>query len=480
MKSFDQFMQDWLGKRVDYDHVYAYQCVDLTLEYIYECFGISSAYGNAIDWWNNPSKNLFPTFSKVGGSEAIKGDIVVLNGVAGNPYGHIGIATGNDNATQVQILEQNGQTGTGTGEGGDAIRTRYVPKSRIAGLLRPMANTATVVQSAPHVPYVVTTIDPKQVITNKQPTYKWGMNYDNFEAMSAHPITTVAQGTIMTVVALVTHINGYKYYKTDMTDPDGWNILDCDDYTPPAAPKVTINQNVQIPTSRDEYRVVTQINAYSSPVNALKRTGATKILSPGAYYKFTELNGMLSLTKTLGSTERSWINPADNVEAPSMPVVNPDDISNDWQKTLHKFPKAMMYKALEDIDILDIAGLSNVGIPVKAGEKIPMLGTFVRNNLMYLYCHLASDKERVYYYGVPVTNPGTGAPLMISDEFAHMRVIQPQMARDYRKAEGVMTTEDHIYYFQQMIARAVNSGVRFIDVIIPHKVKAFLKGEDKE
>lgn len=94
-------------------------------------------------------------------------------------------------------------------------------------------------QAAPAVaapPYWVEGITPKQIITNKQPTTKWGMNYNNFTAMAANPIAKVAQGTIMTVVAVVHHAIGYTYYRTDANDPDGWNTLDCDDYTPPAAP----------------------------------------------------------------------------------------------------------------------------------------------------------------------------------------------------------------------------------------------------
>jgi hypothetical protein len=83
-------------------------------------------------------------------------------------------------------------------------------------------------------PYWVENITPKQIITSKQPTTKWGMNYNNFTAMNANPIATVAQGTIMTVVAIVHHAIGYTYYKTDVNDPDGWNTLDCPDYTAPA------------------------------------------------------------------------------------------------------------------------------------------------------------------------------------------------------------------------------------------------------
>lgn len=133
----DNFARKWLGGRVDYDHVYAYQCVDLVKQYWHEVYGVrSGAWGNAIDYANRPNGTMLKYFSKVGGTNPVKGDVVVLRGLPGNPYGHIGIASGRNTGSTVEILEQNGSTGGGSGRGGDAIRYRAIPKSRIAGLLR--------------------------------------------------------------------------------------------------------------------------------------------------------------------------------------------------------------------------------------------------------------------------------------------------------------------------------------------------------
>lgn len=136
--TYSQFKAEWFGRRIDYDHVYAYQCVDLILQYVKECYGLSSGiWGNAIDYWRRPSAPLLTKFDLVSSTNCKQGDIVVLNGLAGNPYGHIGICD-SQTATTVTILEQNG-VGGGTGLGGNAIRLRSVAKSRIAGLLRPKA-----------------------------------------------------------------------------------------------------------------------------------------------------------------------------------------------------------------------------------------------------------------------------------------------------------------------------------------------------
>jgi hypothetical protein len=142
MSAYTDFKSEWLGRRVDYDHVYNWQCVDLILQYVAEKFGLASGVsGNAIDYWYRTSAPLFSKFDKIQATDCHQGDIVVLNGLAGNPYGHIGICDSQD-ANNVTILEQNG-AGGGSGTGRDAIELRAIPKSRIAGILRPKGSGAT-------------------------------------------------------------------------------------------------------------------------------------------------------------------------------------------------------------------------------------------------------------------------------------------------------------------------------------------------
>lgn len=147
--AYQDFKNRWNGKRVDYDHVYAYQCVDLILQYIKEEFGLATGvWGNAIDYWNRPSAPLLTKFSLVAGSNAQPGDIVILYGLSGNPFGHIGICE-SQTATTIKLLEQNG-AGSGTGTGRDAIGIyRDIPKSRVAGLLRPKAAVPPVASVPP-------------------------------------------------------------------------------------------------------------------------------------------------------------------------------------------------------------------------------------------------------------------------------------------------------------------------------------------
>lgn len=134
--TYTNFKSEWNGRRVDYDHVYAYQCVDLILQYVKETAGLATGvWGNAIDYWNKPTAVLLQKFDKIATQTPQQGDIVVLYGLSGNPYGHIGICD-SVASTTVRLLEQNA-TGSADGLGRSAIGVwRDIPKSRIAGVLR--------------------------------------------------------------------------------------------------------------------------------------------------------------------------------------------------------------------------------------------------------------------------------------------------------------------------------------------------------
>lgn len=136
--TYQDFKVRWNGRRINYDGVYFYQCVDLILQYIADCYGITSGvWGNAIDYWYNPKAPLLQKFDKLATTNCQPGDIVVLFGLNGNIYGHIGICDHQD-ANNVWMFEQNGATGNGSGTGKDAPQVwRSVPKTRIAGILRP-------------------------------------------------------------------------------------------------------------------------------------------------------------------------------------------------------------------------------------------------------------------------------------------------------------------------------------------------------
>jgi len=138
--TYQQFKSKWLGKRVDYDRVYGFQCVDLIKQYLHECYGLRpGAWGNAVDYWLSPNPAILKKFDRIATNQTRAGDIVIFT--SSNRYGHVGIADGTTGWLNVPTLEQNGSTGNGSGTGGDAIRIRGIAKSRVMGVLRPKPAT---------------------------------------------------------------------------------------------------------------------------------------------------------------------------------------------------------------------------------------------------------------------------------------------------------------------------------------------------
>jgi len=142
--SYIEFEAKWLAAgRVDTDSFpkgHIYQCVDLPKQYLKEEKGlVPGSFGDAKYWWLSTNSEVLKVCDRIETTDVKAGDIVPLRPVdnlASHSGGHIGIATGRTTATTVEILEQNGSTGQGQGTGPDAIRKRFVPKSRVYGVLR--------------------------------------------------------------------------------------------------------------------------------------------------------------------------------------------------------------------------------------------------------------------------------------------------------------------------------------------------------
>lgn len=145
--NYSEFKNQWLGKRIDYDSLYGWQCVDIIKQWLDSGFSIKpGAWGNAIDYWRSTNPGILTAFKKVTNTPYYippQGSIVIFNATSSNQYGHIAIV---DSATitVLNILEQNGGAGTGTGTGVDAIRLRNPGYNNIAGFLEPINNGGNV------------------------------------------------------------------------------------------------------------------------------------------------------------------------------------------------------------------------------------------------------------------------------------------------------------------------------------------------
>jgi hypothetical protein len=425
MKDFDSFQTEWLGRSIDFDHVYAYQCVDLILQYIYECYGINGAYGNAIDYWNTPDAKLLTKFYKWQGNDIQKGDIAIFHGLPGNPYGHIGIATGNTTANQLEILEQNGATGNGSGTDGNAIRTRYIDRSRLAGLLRPMVTSAPAAPPPPPAPrYQVTEsyTPAKQIKLNQQPTYLWGMNYD-FATMVKNPVETHNQGEICEVTNKVHHEDGSNYYRRD-GQVDGFNVVDCDDYTPPPPPAAPVPF-----TASEKYQLDWAVPRYAIAADAMNKQNVVDTLSPSnGYFVYSRDLGMVNVTDDNQKNKQWWINPAQNV--PPVPVAVPQPVvaqttpiqvttvpapltsvlrnPADWRTTLSAYnllrePERFISINTTTIDIQDLEG-KHEPIQLLPHTKVDAIATFEKDGILYARpqaCFLPDNKYFGSWYGIP-------------------------------------------------------------------------------
>lgn len=138
MKTYNQFINDHVGKAVDYDRVAGAQCVDLAKCYLKEVFGLESgAWGDAHSWYDN--FNNIPTlrenFTRIPNTPSFvpkKGDIGIWDsGLSAGGWGHIAICTGEGDTNLFYSYDQNWN---GRHDPCTKLRHTYV---HFAGVLRP-------------------------------------------------------------------------------------------------------------------------------------------------------------------------------------------------------------------------------------------------------------------------------------------------------------------------------------------------------
>lgn len=92
-----------------------YQCVEFVKRYYYEFYRhkMPDSYGNAKDFFDQSLKdgqlsekrNLIQ-FTNPSKSKPVIGDLVIFDGTAGNPYGHVAIVS-NVTSQSIEIIQQN-------------------------------------------------------------------------------------------------------------------------------------------------------------------------------------------------------------------------------------------------------------------------------------------------------------------------------------------------------------------------------------
>ena len=132
MRPYKTFKEKWLWKRIDYEKLYGFQCVDLIKQYADEVLGLGRiwAIGNA----NRVQySSTFKGFSKLWVKDLMQWDIIIRTKWK---YWHIAIVDHILN-WRVYVLEQNGSgKNSWNGLGDNAIRVKDYPINRYDIVLR--------------------------------------------------------------------------------------------------------------------------------------------------------------------------------------------------------------------------------------------------------------------------------------------------------------------------------------------------------
>lgn len=104
----NKIVNNYVGKFVDFDGYYAFQCMDLAVSYVYDLTdGKTRMWGNAKDAIKNSLPTGWKVVQNVASTVPKKGWIAVYTTGVYSQYGHIGIVYNGGNTSQFQILEQN-------------------------------------------------------------------------------------------------------------------------------------------------------------------------------------------------------------------------------------------------------------------------------------------------------------------------------------------------------------------------------------
>lgn len=89
--SYQDFVNKYNGKPVDFDGQLGIQCMDLYQQYNKDVVGGPHIPSNAKDVWNNYPKDKYDRIANTPNGVPQKGDVMIWNGNVGGGYGHIGM-----------------------------------------------------------------------------------------------------------------------------------------------------------------------------------------------------------------------------------------------------------------------------------------------------------------------------------------------------------------------------------------------------
>lgn len=104
--TLQQFINKYIGKRVDADGAFGAQCVDIMKKYYPEVLNTPAIRGNGGDYFANSPASKFYKFYNTPTGVPRAGDVMVWKKTRALPYGHVGIVT-QANGLWFTTFEQN-------------------------------------------------------------------------------------------------------------------------------------------------------------------------------------------------------------------------------------------------------------------------------------------------------------------------------------------------------------------------------------
>ncbi len=472
--NFDTFTEKWLGNKVDYNHNYQYLDIDLVRQYLYECHQLATSdVPSALSYWTSPQPEILSKFFKTSRSDIKKGDVLVLNSAASGIDESVAVATGRDTDMLIEVLEQNGANASGTGEDEDAISLRFINRNRVIGVLRPIDQRIAISEPLPT--YTVEMIDPKRVVVTKA-TYKYNLELQTLAEIESTPVEAVEANTVLTVEAIAAHGSGQSYYLEDSSQPLGYLVDECNNYTAPVnTPVASLPLAPVVASSTEQYRVVKAIAGYPTSGSAALRVNANGMVEKGDYYVFNRFNDMINVGKTLGRPGY-WINPHDNVSKP-LPAFQPEvkeepevPVShNSWKATYSPVAldrRPIRYVAAKLLAVQDLDGRRADGRLDQYAE-IFIYGTFLKDGVLYARPKLQSDKLFENWYGIPMNDPETNEPNLVPYD----DVYDSSTDTATRQATHTLNSHDYMVLVAAEVEKLYDKTRKVFDIFKPKKIK---------
>lgn len=333
--------------------------------------------------------------------------------------------------------------------------------------------------------YSIETI-PQRSVQLKLDTKLWDLNQRTWPGLVNSPIRAAAKGDIFTTSAIAHHVLGGSYYMQDAATAQGFNVVDCQVYTPPA-PSKPPSAPISAPSS-ETYDVIREIPGYVTSNQAINNDAAGRrtTIAPGTYFVFNKRLPAINVTQAPGKPG-SWINPADNVEAPPEPPaldvaivepepvvvpepeVPPTPVVADYQSTYKPFGDGngmvspVKYVAMRDYSVADVAGENNP-VPLHMYDIILIAGTFTNNGVNLARPEAAAKVNK--WYALPFSDDN-GAIIR-----PYTEVFNGQTSVQERQALHTLKTSDYLALGREEISKIAGTIENAWDIIVHKNKKA--------